>query len=123
MPIQYFNTPYHHSPSSLLLSIAILIPLIPLGTNNLLSINSQAITVAGVNRHEFDPVQGRCVSVETMREDARIMKQLNFNAARCSHYPQHRLWLEICDEAGLYVVDEANIETHGFQVRLILLLV
>ena len=54
-----------------------------------------------------------------MRLDAMLMKQLNFNATRCSHYPQHRQWLEICDEAGLYVVDEANIETHGFQVRFV----
>lgn len=86
------------------------------GVDNLLCVNSRAITVAGVNRHEFHPSSGRSVSLDTMREDARIMKTLNFNAARCSHYPQHRLWMEICDEAGLYVVDEANIETHGFQV-------
>ena len=86
------------------------------GVDNLLCVNSRAITVAGVNRHEFHPSRGRSVSLDTMREDARIMKTLNFNAARCSHYPQHRLWMEICDEAGLYVVDEANIETHGFQV-------
>ena len=88
------------------------------GDDNVLCINSKAITVAGVNRHEFDPTHGRAVSVDTMREDAMLMKQLNFNAVRCAHYPHHRLWLEICDEAGLYVVDEANIETHGFQVRI-----
>ena len=87
-----------------------------IGADNVLCVNSKPITIAGVNRHEFDPTHGRAVSIETMRKDAMLMKQFNFNATRCSHYPQHRLWLEICDEAGLYVVDEANIETHGFQV-------
>jgi beta-galactosidase len=51
-----------------------------------------------------------------MRRDALLMKQLNFNAVRTSHYPNHPIWLELCDEVGLYVVDEANIETHGFQL-------
>lgn len=86
------------------------------GEDNVLCVNNCPLVVAGVNRHEFDPVSGRAVTVETMREDAIIMKRLNFNATRCSHYPQHRIWLEICDEAGLYVVDEANIESHGFQI-------
>jgi beta-galactosidase len=51
-----------------------------------------------------------------MLNDVRLMKQLNFNAVRCSHYPPHPFFLHLCDELGLYVVDEANIETHGFQV-------
>ncbi len=86
------------------------------GPDNVLRINEQLLTVAGVNRHEFDPATGRAVSEESMRRDAVLLKQLNFNAVRCSHYPQHPYWLELCDELGLYVVDEANIETHGFQL-------
>lgn len=85
------------------------------GKDNVLCINERPILIAGVNRHEFDPRWGRTVSEEIMRKDAALMKQLNFNAVRCSHYPHHPRWLEICDEAGLYVIDEANIESHGFQ--------
>lgn len=85
------------------------------GTENQLCVNDMPITIAGVNRHEFHPDTGRAISEETMRLDAQLLKQLNFNAVRLSHYPHHHRWLEICDEAGLYVVDEANIETHGFQ--------
>ena len=88
----------------------------------MLTVNGRPITIAGVNRVEFDPVQGRSISLDVMRKDAKLMKQMNFNATRCSHFPPHRMWLEICDEAGLYVVDEANIETHGFQVIDLLLL-
>lgn len=84
--------------------------------SNALCVNDQPITIAGVNRHEFHPKTGRSVDESTMRLDAAILKQLNFNAVRLSHYPNHRRWLEICDEAGLYVIDEANIESHGFQV-------
>lgn len=86
------------------------------GEDNQLMVNRTPITIAGVNRHEFHPVSGRSVSESSMREDAAIMKRFNFNAVRCAHYPNHHRWLEICDEAGLYVVDEANIETHGFQM-------
>jgi beta-galactosidase/beta-glucuronidase len=85
------------------------------GPHHALQVNHRALTVAGINRHEFDPVTGRAVSFASMRRDAELLKQLNFNAVRCSHYPNHPLWLEICDEVGLYVIDEANIETHGFQ--------
>ena len=84
--------------------------------SNALCVNDRPITIAGVNRHEFHPKTGRSVDESTMRLDAAILKQLNFNAVRLSHYPNHRRWLEICDEAGLYVIDEANIESHGFQV-------
>ena len=52
-----------------------------------------------------------------MYRDARIIKALNFNSMRCAHYPNHPRWYEICDEVGLFLVDEANIETHGFQVH------
>jgi beta-galactosidase len=81
-----------------------------------LQINDVSITVAGINRHEFDTRSGRAVSEISMWNDAIVLKQLNFNAVRSSHYPNHPFWLEVCDEVGLYVIDEANIETHGFQI-------
>jgi beta-galactosidase len=66
-----------------------------------------------VNRHEHHPEHGQVMDEATMRRDIELMKQHNFNAARCSHYPNHPLWYRLCDRYGLYVVDEANIETHG----------
>lgn len=86
------------------------------GPNHTLNVNGKAVVVAGVNRHEFHCETGRAVSRATMVQDVLIMKSLNFNAVRCSHYPSHPFFLEVCDELGLYVIDEANIETHGFQV-------
>ena len=77
-----------------------------------LLLNGVAITFKGVNRHEFDPDHGRVVSRERMVQDILLMKQHNFNAVRTSHYPNDPLWLELCDELGLYVIDEANIESH-----------
>ena len=77
-----------------------------------LLLNGVAITFKGANRHEFDPDHGRVVSRERMLEDVRLMKQNNFNAVRTSHYPNDPLWLELCDEYGLYAVDEANVESH-----------
>ncbi len=77
-----------------------------------LLLNGVAITFKGTNRHEFDPDHGRVVSRERMAQDIRLMKQHNFNAVRTSHYPNDPLWLELCDELGLYAVDEANVESH-----------
>jgi beta-galactosidase len=77
-----------------------------------LLLNGVAITFKGVNRHEFDPDHGRVISRERMVQDILLMKQHNFNAVRTSHYPNDPLWLELCDELGLYVIDEANIESH-----------
>jgi len=76
-------------------------------------INGQEVTMRGVNRHEHDPTKGHVVQQDTMVADIKLMKQHNFNAVRCSHYPNDPLWYELCDEYGLYVVDEANIESHG----------
>ena len=84
-------------------------------TNNQLCVNGKPITIAGVNRLEFHPEKGRVMTEETMLLDAQLIKKFNFNAVRSAHYPQHTRWLEICDQEGLYVVDECNIETHGFQ--------
>ena len=85
------------------------------GVDNQLRINRKPLTIAGVNRHEFDMNKGRAMDEETMWRDAQEMKALNFNGVRCAHYPHHPRWLEICDAVGLVVVDEANVETHGFQ--------
>lgn len=75
-------------------------------------INGVAVLFKGVNRHEFDPYKGRVVSEETMIRDILLMKQYNFNAVRTSHYPNHTRWYELCDEYGLFVMDEANLESH-----------
>lgn len=81
----------------------------------LLRLNGQPLLIRGVNRHEHHPVHGQVMDAATMRQDIRLMKQHNFNAVRCSHYPNHPLWYQLCDRYGLYVVDEANIETHGMK--------
>lgn len=76
-------------------------------------VNGQPVKIKGVNRHEHDPETGRTVSPERMLEDVLLMKQFNINAVRCSHYMNHWYWYELCDQYGLYVIDEANIESHG----------
>lgn len=78
-------------------------------------INGSPIIIQGVNRHEHCPIHGKCISEDLMRQDVILMKQNNFNAVRTAHYPNHPRFYDLCDEYGLYVVDEANIETHGFQ--------
>jgi beta-galactosidase len=77
-----------------------------------LLVNGVAVMFKGVNRHEFDPDTGRVVSRETMVRDIQLMKQNNINAVRTSHYPNEPLWYDLCDEYGLYVIDEADIESH-----------
>ncbi len=79
----------------------------------LLKINGRPIHLRGVNRHEHDPVTGRYVTEESMLQDIRLMKRFNINAVRTSHYPNTPRWYELCDEHGLYVIGEANIESHG----------
>ncbi|MDR3184287.1 MAG: DUF4981 domain-containing protein [Prevotellaceae bacterium] len=76
-------------------------------------VNGQAVLFKGVNRHEMDPDHGYVVSRERMIQDIRIMKQLNINAVRTCHYPDHSLWYDLCDEYGIYLVAEANVESHG----------
>ena len=80
--------------------------------NGQLLLNGKAIYFKGVNRHEFDPIAGRAISEETMIQDIKLLKQHNFNAVRTSHYPNHPRWYELCDQYGIYLVDEANIESH-----------
>lgn len=82
-----------------------------------LLMNGKAIKIKGVNRHEFDPYTGRFVTRESMIRDIVLMKQYNINAVRTSHYPNHPEFYRLCDEYGLYVMDEANIESHGLWVK------
>lgn len=82
-------------------------------TNGLLLVNGQPILIKGVNRHETDPQTGQVISREAMIKDILLMKQYNINSVRTSHYPNSETWLDLCDQYGLYVVDEANIESHG----------
>ncbi len=79
-----------------------------------LLINGRPVLIRGVNRHEHDDRSGKTVSRDSMLADIRLMKQFNFNAVRTCHYPDDPLWYDLCDEYGLYVIDEANIETHDF---------
>jgi beta-galactosidase len=81
--------------------------------NAQLLVNGAAIYVHGVNRHEHDDVNGHVPSKELMQKDIQLMKQYNINAVRCSHYPNDPLWYKLCDQYGLYLVDEANIESHA----------
>ncbi|MGA0332352.1 MAG: glycoside hydrolase family 2 TIM barrel-domain containing protein [Kiritimatiellia bacterium] len=75
--------------------------------------NGQAILLKGVNRHDHDPDQGKTVDRKWLIEDAALLKSHNFNAVRTAHYPNDPEWLDICDEVGLYVIDEANQEAHA----------
>ncbi|HVM65027.1 MAG TPA: glycoside hydrolase family 2 TIM barrel-domain containing protein, partial [Acidimicrobiales bacterium] len=79
-----------------------------------LLVNGRAVLIRGVNRHDFNPHTGRVVSPEDLRADVVLMKRFNVNALRTSHYPNDPMLLDLCDELGLYVVDEADIESHAF---------
>ena len=82
-----------------------------------LLVNGKPILIKGVNRHEMEPNTGYYVTREEMVRDIREMKRLNMNAVRTCHYPDTPLWYDLCDEYGLYVVDEANVESHGYHYR------
>lgn len=81
--------------------------------DGLLQVNGKVVRIAGTNRHEHDPLTGHTISVESMIKDIVLMKQHNINTVRTSHYPNDPRWYDLCDEYGLYVIDEANIESHG----------
>jgi len=81
--------------------------------NNIMYINGKRILLLGSNRHEFHPEKGRAITIEDMITDVKLMKQNNINAVRTSHYPNHPFFYDLCDEWGLYVIDETNLETHG----------
>ncbi|QTE22208.1 glycoside hydrolase family 2 TIM barrel-domain containing protein [Polaribacter cellanae] len=81
--------------------------------NGQLLVNGQPIYIKGVNRHETDPTTGQTISKERMEQDIKVLKEFNINAVRTSHYPNDPYFYDLCDKYGIYVVDEANIESHG----------
>ncbi len=78
-------------------------------------INNKVILLNGINHHDYNPKEGRVVSYEQMKSDVILMKQHNINAVRCSHYPANEYFYDLCDEYGLYVINEADLECHGFE--------
>ncbi|MCP4450726.1 MAG: DUF4981 domain-containing protein [Planctomycetes bacterium] len=82
-------------------------------TEQQLRVNGKAVTLKGVNLHEHHDVKGHVVDEATMLADIRVMKSHNINAVRTSHYPQPERWYELCNQHGLYIIDEANVESHG----------
>ena len=86
-------------------------------SNGQLKLNGKAITIRGVDRHETSPKHGHVVTKELMEQDIKLMKQFNINAVRSSHYPNDPYWYELTDKYGLYVIDEANIESHPLAIN------
>lgn len=84
--------------------------------NSQVLINGKAIYFKGVDRHETDPFTGHVVSKASMEKDIKLMKQNNINAVRSAHYPNDPYWLDLCDKYGLYVIDEANVESHPLAI-------
>ena len=80
-------------------------------------VNGRRLRLRGVNRHEFDPVRGRCFDEDAARAGLQLMKRHHVNAIRTSHYPPHPRLLDLCDELGFWVVDECDLETHGFELH------
>lgn len=78
-------------------------------------VNNQVILLNGANHHDYNPKEGRSVTYEQLKDDVIMMKQHNINAVRCSHYPANECFYDLCDEYGLYVIDEADLECHGFE--------
>lgn len=81
--------------------------------NNVMHLNGKRIVFKGINRHEFNCRRGRSILKEDMLWDIKFLKQNNINAVRTSHYPNQSYWYELCDEYGIYLIDETNLETHG----------
>lgn len=82
--------------------------------NGQLLVNGKAVLIKGIDRHEIDPDGGYVVSMDRMLSDIRRLKEFNFNAVRTCHYPDDPRWYDLCDEYGIYLVGEANVESHGF---------
>ncbi|MFO7795176.1 MAG: glycoside hydrolase family 2 TIM barrel-domain containing protein [Promethearchaeati archaeon] len=91
---------------------------VELNSKGELLINGKSVILKGVNRHEHDPDNGRAVSFDLMEKDIHIIKQNNINAIRTSHYPNHPDFYDLCDEYGIYVIDECNLETHGLRDKI-----
>jgi len=83
--------------------------------DGLLLVNGRSVKLFGVNRHEHDPDHGRAVPLSRMIQDIKLLKQNNINAVRTSHYPDSPVWYELCDEYGIYLIDEANLESHALK--------
>ena len=88
---------------------------VEIADNGAVLINGRAVKFKGVNRHEAHPDYGRAIPREVMEKDVQIIKAHNINTVRCSHYPNHPYFYELCDRYGLYVMDEANCEAHGIR--------
>lgn len=88
---------------------------VEISQDGILRLNGARLIIRGVNRHEHNAQSGRTISEKMMREDIAAMKRLNFNAVRACHYPNDVRWYELCDELGMYVMDEVNLETHAIQ--------
>jgi beta-galactosidase len=86
--------------------------------DSIILLNGKRLVIRGVDRHEHHPQRGRALTEADMRQEIVLMKQLNFNAVRTSHYPNHPLWYDLCDEYGIYLFDETNLETHGVEGEL-----
>ena len=82
--------------------------------NGNITVNGKAILFRGVNHHDFHPLTGRAVPLDFLKQDLILMKQHNINAVRCSHYPSNPKFYDLCDELGMWVIDEADLECHGF---------
>lgn len=87
---------------------------VKINSQGILTLNGKRLVIRGVDRHDFCAATGRYVTKEYMREEIAVMKRLNFNAVRTSHYPDSVDWYDLCDELGIYLVDETNLETHGY---------
>ena len=83
--------------------------------NGMMLVNGKQVRLRGVNRHEMDPEAGHVMTEERMIEDIRLLKQCNINAVRTCHYPNSERWYELCDEYGMYVMDETDLEEHGLR--------
>jgi beta-galactosidase len=81
--------------------------------DGIILLNGRRLVMRGVDRHEHHPERGRALTEDDMRAEICLMKQLNFNTVRTSHYPDHPTWYDLCDEYGIYLIDETNLETHG----------
>ena len=93
---------------------------VEINSRGVLTLNGKRLVIRGVDRHDFCAETGRTVSEEQMRKEIAVMKRLNFNAVRTSHYPNSVKWYDLCDELGIYLVDETNLETHGYGGQLLI---
>ncbi|WP_146399432.1 glycoside hydrolase family 2 TIM barrel-domain containing protein [Planctomycetes bacterium CA13] len=92
---------------------------VEIDSSGALMVNGRAVKLMGVNRHDHDHIEGKALTRDDMREDVRLMKRFNLNSVRTSHYPNDPYFYELCDQYGIYVMDEANVESHGVRGLLV----